>query len=40
LDQLEPSELSLPDSARPEGADPPETLAIRGPFRYAGTTKK
>ncbi len=40
LDSLEPSELDLPDSARPGHADPPESLSVRGPFRYAGTTKK
>lgn len=40
LDTIAPTELELPDSARPAGAEPPETLPIQGPFRYAGTSKK
>ncbi len=40
LDQLEPTELELPDTARPNGAKPPDAVAITGPFRYAGTTRR
>lgn len=40
LPEIPFAELSIPDQVRPGGEEPPTRIALHGPWRYTGTTRK